>query len=219
MVVMAVGTLLYAPAYFLDPDTPNWTVPAIILISMGPFLACCLYGPTVINITMHLPSPARRSKDSLIAFATKVPPSTRLNLKFIRFAPWPLHRQISYSDLHRLPTSWFRISNLEHLPFGKEEAYRSGMWAWAVKTWFGRYWVNMASAQRDRSHVPGVWNQVWKGIPFVDSVEAKKVEAARSRSVERTPVGTRTRGVVQARDVKLSQPVRGGEVGGAKRRP
>ncbi|KAK5719703.1 hypothetical protein LTR17_015238 [Elasticomyces elasticus] len=126
-----VGTVSAAPAWYLDEATPNWTVPLVILFSAAPFIMAAAFGPTVANITVHLPSSARRSKEGLMAFANNVSPNTRLTVKFIRFAPWLATRNLFFADLRRLPISRVRLSNFEHVPLqnqGKAELNAFGTW-------------------------------------------------------------------------------------------
>ncbi|KAK3661219.1 hypothetical protein LTR56_000342 [Elasticomyces elasticus] len=80
------------------------------------------FGPTVANITVHLPSSARRSKESLMAFANNVGPNTMLTVKFIRFAPWLATRHMFFADLRRLPISRVRLSNFEHIPLQNQDS-------------------------------------------------------------------------------------------------
>ncbi|KAK3675242.1 hypothetical protein LTR78_004752 [Recurvomyces mirabilis] len=213
-----MGWFLVAPAYYLDPATPNWTVPALILGSALPFLLISTaYSPTTLQITLHLPNSARRSRSHLLSFAASaLPPNTRLTMKFIRFAPWPKTWTYYYSDLRRLKFVKWPLSNLEHVPYGREEAWGKGWRGWAARTWFGRYWVNMGSATRDRSQVPGVWDAVWKGLPYAHA-EADMGRGGDGGDVggERKAGGLRNRDaggtrqqVVPGRSLKGARPIR-----------
>ncbi|KAK3073754.1 hypothetical protein LTR53_004390 [Teratosphaeriaceae sp. CCFEE 6253] len=190
LLVLLAGNLVFAPIYFSDADTPKWTVPALALGSAAPFIITAMFGPTVANITVHLPLQARRSREALVAFSNNVPPSTRIRLQFIRFLPVFVKRTVYFEDLHRLPPSWTRLSNLEHVPWSNageaQAAKRKGVGAWALKLYLGRYWVNMAvGTVKKRGREEGVWERMWAQIPWMgeDGTVVKRMGKAIEKGV------------------------------------
>ncbi|KAK5676281.1 hypothetical protein LTS10_011093 [Elasticomyces elasticus] len=161
------------------------------------------FGPTVANITVHLPSSARRSKESLMAFANNVHP-----MKFIRFAPWLATRNLFFADLRRLPISKVRLSNLEHVPLqnqGKAELNAFG--TWLVKMYFGRYWVNMTGSGQKNSSVPGAWEKMWEQIPWSGEEEAKalaKLEKKAMMGGKPLPISKTNRSIIRPTEAERS---------------
>ncbi|KAK4894550.1 hypothetical protein LTR27_007191 [Elasticomyces elasticus] len=208
VVVLMVGTVSAAPAWYLDDATPNWTVPLVVLFSAAPFIMAAAFGPTVANITVHLPSSARRSKESLMAFANNVHPNTRLTVKFIRFAPWLATRNLFFADLRRLPISRVRLSNFEHVPLqnqGKPE--NKGVWGWMARMYFGRYWVNMTGSGQKNSSVPGAWEKMWEQIPWSGEEEAKalaKLEKKAMMGGKPLPISKMNRSIVRPTEAERS---------------
>lgn len=186
VVVFLLGSLIYAPAVYMDDKAPLWLVPAAVVGSAIPFLAVAATGPFVTSVRAHLPSSARRSKDDLIRFANNTPPTTLLRIQFIRWAPWLVTREIFLGDLRRLRQSKVRLANLEHvLPEGEKKVLHSyGKLGRGIEKYFSRYWVNVTSTSRDRSSVPGVWDNIWKQIPYID----EPVKAVVGKAGERRPV-------------------------------
>ncbi|KAK5123422.1 hypothetical protein LTR85_002854 [Meristemomyces frigidus] len=190
IVIFGLGTFIYAPAIFLDDEAPNWLVPAAIVGSAVPFLTAVAFGPTITSIRAFLPNSARRSKESLLAFANNTPPNTRLRLQFIRWAPWLTTRDMLFSDFRRLPKSRLRLSNLENTATNEMQAEVLKKYGWlgrAIHKYPNRYWVNVTDTKKDRSHVPGVWERMWKQIPMAGD---EVVIAAKG---ERKPVGLQNR--------------------------
>jgi len=146
-------------------------IQAAVLGSTIPFLAAIASGPFITSVRVHLPSNARRSKEELLRFANNTPPNTRLRLQFIRWAPWLVTRDMFFADFRRLPKSKIRLSNLEIVPEDKKEAIEKLGWQGRVLSkYFNRYWANMTNMGRDRSSAPGVWDGMWKQIPYAGEV-------------------------------------------------
>lgn len=137
------GNFFIAPMNFMADDISLWWTPAIVLGSTVP--ACCAYltGTAVSSINVHLLPAARSSKAALQRFAKKTPLDTLMTFTFIRFLPWPTHKKIFLSDLRRLPTATFRLSNLEHMPLGAmkkfEALQHSGPFGRFMAWWTRRY--------------------------------------------------------------------------------
>jgi hypothetical protein len=153
-------------------------LPAVAIGATVPLLATGAFGGYVNHINIILPSVARRSKQSLMAFAARAPPETRLQIKSMWFMPWPYTKQVFLGDLRRLPYSQLRLTNLEHIPVATMEAHKKApIYSWVVRMLMGRYWVSRQQV-KDRSRVPGVWDRMWEQIPMVGE-EAPKRRAER----------------------------------------
>lgn len=156
------------------------------------------FGGYVHHVNVILPSFARRSKDSLVHFASDVPSGTIVEIKSMWFRPWPVTKKIYFEDLRRLPRSWTRLSNLENAPpSNMKKAEKNPMWNWLALTLMGRYFVSR-NGVKDRSRAPGVWDKMWEQIPLRGQESVKRepvgkmpVAAANRTATSSTKGGTR----------------------------
>lgn len=145
-------------------------VPLAVVTLMG--------APFVSSIRLKLPPNARQSRDAVLRFASNTPPDTLVRVQCIRFAPWLQTRNAYFSDLRKLPFSRWRLANLEHVPpYNATQIDESGLKGLFVRSYFGRFWVNMAQA-RDRSAVPGAWEAMYQQMPVIGT----KMEAQATRA-------------------------------------
>lgn len=161
------GIVFVLPSALRDASAAWWMPPAIFAVSFIPLLGTLAFSGYVNAINVNLPQLARRSKDHLMGFASRVPPETRVEIKCMWFLPWPKTTVVYFGDLKRLPHSSIRLSNLEHIPYHSEEAHRKQpVVSWAARVLYGRYWVSR-SYIKDRSRAPGAWDRMWEQIPLV----------------------------------------------------
>ncbi|CAK1354238.1 unnamed protein product [Cercospora beticola] len=172
IVVFLAGSTVYAPSYVFSPDHSNWLALAFLVASAVPAIVTALAtGPMVHAIRVHVPDNIKRSgKEALRRFSAKTPPDTKVELSFMRFMPWPQKRIVSFATLRRLrPSLRSGISNLEYLPrddrrdAAKRKEYP--LFDALLRRWMARYYVNR-NQKKDRAAVPGVWDGMWKQIPF-----------------------------------------------------
>ncbi|KAK3715105.1 hypothetical protein LTR37_007315 [Vermiconidia calcicola] len=173
--VLVYGISSVAPSMLTDPNAPWYMFPLVALGSTIPFLLTGIaFGGYVHHINIHLPALARRSKDDLMRFAANVPPMTKVEIKSMWFRPWPVTKRVYFEDLRRLPRSYMRASNLEHVPLSiRANVNKNPGWSWLTKVFMGRYCVSRSQI-KDRSRVPGVWDKMWEGIPFVGEEGVKE---------------------------------------------
>ena len=128
-------------------------------------------------------------------FTSNVPPTTRIQLKSMMFAPWPNTKELVFEDLRRLPKSWTRLANLEHVPiWNQEKARESPGWNIVVKSFMGRYFVNQSQVM-DRSRAPGVWDRMWKQIPLDGETPVREIKTDRKPAgMANRPIATPPRG-------------------------
>ena len=152
-------------------------------------------------VNVHLPPLARRSHDSLMAFASKVPKGTLVDIRNMRFRPWPHNKQVYFEDLRRLPRHWARVSNLEYYPIDNRisEAKQPSRWEWPIRVVLGRYFINREQA-KDRSLVPGVWDKIWAQIPVAGEENAVEPVKEPSKEAEKVvkPVKPERKAVVMS---------------------
>jgi hypothetical protein len=164
IVVFSLGVLAVAPRMYFDPDTSMWWVPGVAIGSAVPFVVLALLSaPYVSTVRVLLPASAKRSHEALMAFAENVPADTKVSLQTMRWLPWPIHRQVFFSDLRRLPGTKLS-ANLEHVPLGHEEAKDASkvFGGRLARRMYGRFWVDMTV--RNKSQAPGVWEKMWDQI-------------------------------------------------------
>ena len=166
--VFALGTTVYAPSCYLDPATPWWIAPVAVVASFLPLATSVLaFGPYVHHIYVDLPAGARNSREALLRFTQKPPPSTRLRVSSQRLIPWPVTRSVALKDLWRLPVSRMRLANLEWRPPAVRQK-ATGAAAWLIRQYYGRFYVSRGQI-KDRSLAPGVFDQMWERIPMLGS--------------------------------------------------
>ncbi|EMC94720.1 hypothetical protein BAUCODRAFT_124319 [Baudoinia panamericana UAMH 10762] len=187
LATMAVSVLSWtvgAPLYLMNPATPAWFVPTFLFVTSGPFLFCAAFGQIVLNIKASLPPAARRTTEDLRAFLAKIPPASRMRITYVRFAPWPLKREVFVSDLRRLPISRVRLVNMQIVgdEAGGAKTIMDGWFGWYRRS----FWVNMGYMSRDNSAVPGMWEHVWRQLPVLGEEVAQKpmVEALPKRPLK-----------------------------------
>lgn len=167
IVIAGLGVFTVAPRMFFNPDVSNWWVPGVMLGSVVPFFAFALLSaPYVSTIRVLLPRSARKNHESLMRFAENVPGETKIMMQSMRWLPWPVHREVFFNDLRRLPGAKLS-SNLEHVPLGHEKQARdagSVLGGGLAMRMYGRYWVDMTSS--NKSQAPGVWEKMWDQIPI-----------------------------------------------------
>lgn len=167
IVVAGLGVFTVAPRMFFNPDVSNWWVPGVIVGSTVPFVALALLSaPYVSTIRVLLPRSARKNHDSLMRFAENVPGDTKIMMQSMRWLPWPVHREMFFADLRRLPGRKLSV-NLEHVPLGHEQKAREAgsiLGGRLAIRMYGRYWVDMTSS--NKSQAPGVWEKMWDQIPI-----------------------------------------------------
>lgn len=164
IVILGLAVFLVAPRMYLDPESPTWMVPVVVVGGAIPLVAMSLLSaPFVSTIRVLLPSSAKKNTEALHRFAENVPSDTRIMLQSMRWLPWPTHREMFFGDLRRLPGSKLSV-NLEHLPLGHDQARRAGQTFGErfVMRMYGRYWVDMTT--RNKSQAPGVWEKMWDQI-------------------------------------------------------
>ncbi|KAM0717719.1 hypothetical protein Q7P37_007571 [Cladosporium fusiforme] len=182
IVVAGLGVFTVAPRMFFNPDVSNWWVPGVIVGGAIPFVALALLSaPYVSTIRVLLPKSAKKNHDSLMRFAEKVPGETKIMMQSMRWLPWPVHREMFFCDLRRLPGRKLSV-NLEHIPLGHEQARNAGstLGERLAMRMYGRYWVDMKSS--NKSQAPGVWEKMWDQIP-IKGQEPIKVPLADKKPV------------------------------------
>jgi hypothetical protein len=218
-----VFTTYTVSALFPDPTVPVWVKIAYPVGAFLPLAFAMLAGPCVTSMRIHLPELARRGKEDLMKWVKSgVPPETILECNHIRFRPWVSTQHMKFGDLRRLPPSWKRMSNLEHIP----QANRPGMRAAPLAGWFarrfmGRYYVDMVGVQGKLSNAPGAWDEVWQQIPMArdDKVEEqvgqRLSDSEKRRRLREVVVGERERAVLPPPTQKqvVRPPVRVGAKG------
>ncbi|KAM3415915.1 hypothetical protein BST61_g9410 [Cercospora zeina] len=172
IVVFLAASIIYAPNYILSPDHSSWLAPAFIVASAVPALVTILAtGPMVHAVRVHIPEHVKRSgKEALRRFSADTPGNTKVELSFMRFAPWPQTRAVAFGNLRRLrPSFKGGISNMELIPQldEKAEAMRKKypLFDAFLQRWLTRFYVSR-DQKKDRAAVPGVWDGMWQQIPF-----------------------------------------------------
>ena len=189
LVAFVMGTFIYSPAVYLEGEAPTWFVPLAIVASALPFSLALASGTLVTSIRVHLPDAARKSRDHLLAYASRPPGNAKVRLQFIRWKPWLISKDIYLSDLRRLPASKLRITNLEDITdlqqahIGKISAGRLGL-----QRAVNRYFVSVKDSGRERAgSVKGVWELLRDKISplgaAVASTESKEEGSWASRIV------------------------------------
>jgi hypothetical protein len=179
IVVFGLGVTMVAPSVFFNPDQPTWWVPVVLVGSAVPLvLTALLSAPYVSTIRVLLPPSAKKSKETILRFAERVPADTKVSLQSMRWLPWPTHKEVFFGDLRRLPGRQLSV-NLEHIPLGNEAAENANkiVGGRLAMRMYGRYWVDMTS--KNKSHAPGVWEKMWEQIP-IKGQQPRKI-------VDRTP--------------------------------
>ena len=128
--------------------------------------------PFVMNIFIDAPAVARRSKESLVAFARRLPPDTRLEIETLGFLPVPRTTGLRLSELRMRPQSLARIANLERYPFVKPKSFWTRLAGTSLNHFYARptekYWL--------RSRAPEIWPLV---VDFIGKNTAQTLTAAR----------------------------------------
>ena len=216
IVVLGLGVTAVAPRMYFDPDSSNWWVPTVAIGSAVPFVVLALLSaPYVSTVRILLPNSARRSTEALMAFAENVPADTKVLLQSMRWLPWPIHRQVFFSDLRRLPGTKLS-ANLEHVPLGHEQAKNANniLGGRFVQRMYGKYWVDMTV--RNKSQAPGVWEKMWDQITIKGQEHLKVAPRDRLPPVmANRPVPT-TPSVGAAKKPSLPPPPAAKFKGGAK---
>ena len=175
IVVFGLGVFTIATAMFFDPDQSMWWVPVVMVGSAVPLVSIALLSaPYVSTVRVLLPPSAKKSKETILRFAERVPADTKVSLQSMRWLPWPTHKEVFFGDLRRLPGRNLSV-NLEHIPLGHEAAENASkiVGGRLAMRMYGRYWVDMTS--KNKSHAPGVWEKMWGQIPFKGQEPLKKI--------------------------------------------
>lgn len=154
-------------------------------------LVAFMTAPFVNSIKIQLPGYARRTKDGPMQFVKRMPPDTRLELTLVRLMPWPKRRTIMVSELRRLPGSWKRLANFEHVPKrneGKEIKWWQRIF---LNTFYGHLYIKPGLHGQRRSRAPGIWDMVLNKVDEWSAKRAGEVAGQRlpspSAAVPRAP--------------------------------
>ncbi|KAI5370968.1 hypothetical protein Slin15195_G018400 [Septoria linicola] len=196
LVVFVLGSGLYAPAFYFSPDHPNWYAPAFVLAAAVPAIVVTLAtGPMIHGIRVTLPDRVRRGgKDGLRRWSSiNTPGETQLDLQYMRWSPWPKTRTVTLNELKRLkPSLSTGIANLEWTPTrfetGQLEKNRKEHpWYASLATRsLGNFYVKR-DQKKDRAAVPGVWDGIWRQIPW----KGEEGSVSKKSDVKRDPTPLR----------------------------
>lgn len=170
--------------------------------------------PYVRQVYLHLPTSAARSRESLMAFARNLPPSTALKFQTLRIFPLQKHTSAYLFELRALPPRRLRFANIE-LP--KNDVWRrrqaeKSRWQRVKEFLYERrfkFYVKEGRAYTVRSGVPGVWEAVAKRIQEQTLNEVKRV-GQKSGKVVQSVKPVRLVGDVEKPKVVKRQTARSG---------
>ncbi|KAJ4286797.1 hypothetical protein N0V90_013049 [Kalmusia sp. IMI 367209] len=156
-----------------------------------------LTAPYVNKITLTpVPPSARHSLTALRSFVRNLPSTTKVTFQTLRIFPIPKHTTAYVHELRALPPRTFRFANIE-LP--KSDAWRKRQ---VEKGWVQRAWEVVAEPRYKfyvregrvytmRSGVPGVWEEVARGITQRTEMEAMSNDGEKTRKQLRATQKTR----------------------------
>ncbi|GAB7357152.1 hypothetical protein MBLNU459_g8145t1 [Dothideomycetes sp. NU459] len=161
IVFFGLGCLFIAPGVAFNDDAPNWLVPVVIAGAAVPMtLVHLMTVPYVVNVFIRPPNHARRSKETINAFARRLPPDTRLEFQTMGLLPLPRTRGALLSEVRTLPPSKKRLANLELVPGGGSGERRS-MWRRMTQ---GYLYTGPSKRNWEKTGAPGVWQLVFDQI-------------------------------------------------------
>ncbi|KAF2643032.1 hypothetical protein P280DRAFT_421512 [Massarina eburnea CBS 473.64] len=163
--------------------------------------------PFVSQIHMEIPLHVTHSLNAVRAFARNPPPTTRLRFLTLRIFPIGKATTTYVSELRALPSRRFRFANLERVAgphWAAEQRKKSlGKKVWDLVNeprW--KFYVREGHAYTMRPGVPGVWEEIARGIgEQTNRVEAKGDEKVVSGSAKRLVKG----GVVGKRPIRVAE--------------
>ncbi len=121
------------------------------------FFVAYTTAPFVSYVHLRLPIFARQSREHLMRWVKKIPPSTEVDLTTIRFYGKPRVSRMQISDLH--PTkAKLGISNLVRELRDPAPAAKRPWWAGKIPRKF------YVGSERGRSREPSIWQKVLEVI-------------------------------------------------------
>ncbi|KAF1975468.1 hypothetical protein BU23DRAFT_529980 [Bimuria novae-zelandiae CBS 107.79] len=171
-----VCTVWLAPHLYLNENQPDksvrvfQTVAVMALATLPSLILSFITAPFVTSIKLWpVPPNARHSLTALRAFVANLPPTTKLTIQTLRIFPMPKHTTVYAHELRALPPRPLRFANIV-LP--KSAAWRQrqaekplwkGLWEFIEEKRF-KFYVKEGTTYTMRTGVPGVWEEVARGI-------------------------------------------------------
>ena len=116
--------------------------------------------PFVKSINVKVPLAARRSKETLLAWARSAPLSTPIELVTMRLIGLPKHTTVKLGDLRTLPAKFGRIANFEAVKSPGQTNKGSSDWRKSLG-FLGeprnKFYITTSVNDTRRSRAPGVW--------------------------------------------------------------
>lgn len=168
--LLLAGSFSILPNALFDPTISWWWSPLVVLGSATPLIITTLAtAPFVSNARIVLPSHVKRTALDVERYVRNLPPDTKIVLQTMRFVPWPMHREVHFSQLRRLPDGKGIGANLEALPSSTKLARATPSskptMNWFAKRLYQTYFIDPSQIV-DRSALPGLMGIIWNQIPI-----------------------------------------------------
>ncbi|KAI5247951.1 hypothetical protein E4T42_05878 [Aureobasidium subglaciale] len=159
--LFAMTCLVVAPNVYFDESNPLWLTPAVIAVGASALpLLHLLTRPAVVNIFIDTPVWARRSKESLMMFAKRLPPDTAMEIETLGLLPLPRTKVLRLSELRIRPAGWGRLANLEQVTAVDQTSKVPKLLRWSLQ----RFYARPAASRWKNSRAPDVWPLVFQTI-------------------------------------------------------
>ncbi|KAL5378247.1 hypothetical protein PMIN06_010888 [Paraphaeosphaeria minitans] len=209
-----VCTVWLAPHLYLNQNQPDkrirvfQTVGVMALATIPSIILSFITAPFVTSVKLWpIPPHARHSLTALRSFAANLPATTKLTFQTLRIFPMPKHTTIYAHELRALPPRKFRFANIE-LPKSvawtqrqRAKSLLKRAWEFVEERRF-RFYVKEGVAYTMKTGVPGVWEEVARGIRARTETKGEKKGAGRD--------GTRriasNKSVPAKKDVRVQVP-------------
>jgi len=171
ILLFAFSCIYVAPFVYMDPESPPWKTPAIMIFGAIPLVFTVMTSsPYVGSIHLRIPAHARTSKEVLMRWIERMPKDTALDFSTMRLIGLQKTNGLMVGELRALKPTLGRVANLERVQ-------RSAVWdqqpkrGGAVSRFFARFqeprnkfYVAERRSATDRSRAPGVWEKVFEQI-------------------------------------------------------
>ncbi|KAI5199662.1 hypothetical protein AUEXF2481DRAFT_342344 [Aureobasidium subglaciale EXF-2481] len=159
--LFAMTCLVVAPNVYFEESNPLWLTPAVIAVGASALpLLHLLTRPAVVNIFIDTPVWARRSKESLMMFAKRLPPDTAMEIETLGLLPLPRTKVLRLSELRICPAGWGRLANLEQVTAVDQTSKVPKLLRWSLQ----RFYARPAASRWKNSRAPDVWPLVFQTI-------------------------------------------------------
>ncbi|KAK7189353.1 hypothetical protein DPSP01_013950 [Paraphaeosphaeria sporulosa] len=189
-----VCTVWLAPHLYLNQNQPDksvrvfQTVGVMALATIPSIILSFITAPFVTSIKLWpIPPHARHSLTALRSFAANLPATTKLTFQTLRIFPMPKHTTIYAHELRALPPRKFRFANIE-LPKSaawaqrqREKSLFKRAWEFVEERRF-KFYVKEGVAYTMKTGVPGVWEEVARGIKARTETKGDRKEGGGDRT-------------------------------------